>query len=269
MNHSHIFSTQRFTATLRRDWVMERNAWALRILAMLGVMTVIALIISWISHEINELNDIDSRIRIEQYVLAFACWMLVSLFTTLGASLFLNGYATPGQRLNQLMSPASTFEKFCSRFVICIIGVFVVTAVCWEIADGIRILVTRHIVHTWAAPHVSLIEATRTVTGKIGFGYATGFISAQAVYALGSCIWPKNSFLKTLGAMCVLQFIFGMAMGFSSAWFAESGLVGAGSLHLTLPDMQTFYVAGIIAVSIFCYAIAYMRMREDEIIQRM
>lgn len=95
--------------------------------------------------------------------------------------------------------------------------------------------------------------------------------SSQAAYVLGSTIWPKNSFIKTLGAMAVVQFIYGFA-----AVYVSSTLFHGRTVDVPVVDFQaiadifinTVTIASIVS-ALFCYIVAYFRMREDEIIQRM
>lgn len=41
---SQIFDGKRFLAVMRRDWRLERNSWAIRILAMFGVLLMVELL---------------------------------------------------------------------------------------------------------------------------------------------------------------------------------------------------------------------------------
>lgn len=276
---SQIFCGARFAATLRRDWRMERSAWGVRFLAMFGVLALFVLATSWFVHKVVPEPEpyYGSTIYVdgvEKIGLAFVCYFFMSIFTSLGASLFHSGYGTPGQRLNELMNPASTLERFASRFIICIGGVTAAYCLCWELADWTRVLVM-HLFDRPAAPHVSFFEAFGVVSSKTG--YITGLIifgmiCSQASYALGSTIWPKLSFLKTFAAMFVIQSIYGLAVGYAMGYFMAAH-IGSGDV-ISAPDIHTttFYTVLLccsVAMTLFCYITAYFRMREDEIIDRM
>lgn len=277
---SQTFCGARFAATMRRDWRMERSAWGVRFLAMFGVLVLFVLVTSWFVHKVVPEESepyygstvyIDG---IEKIGLAFVCYFFLSIFISLGASLFHSGYGTAGQRLNELMNPASTLERFASRFVICIIGVTVAYGLCWELADWTRVLVM-HLFDRPAAPHVGFFETFGVISSKTG--YVTGLIicgtaCSQASYALGSTIWPKLSFLKTFAAMFVVQSIYGMAIGYAMSYFLAAH-IGSGDV-ISAPDIHTsmgytILLVGSVVWSLFCYITAYFRMREDEIIDRM
>lgn len=270
---SQIFCGARFAATVRRDWRMERSGWGVRLLAMLGVMTLLTVVLSWFVHLIladSGSTGIEVALA-EKVALSFACYFFFSIFTTLGAALFHMGYGTPGKRLNELMNPASTLERYASRFLICIVGVSVAAALCWEIADWARIWIIGTFTDFHAAPHVSFFECFDVINDKMNAALfsAFGIISSQAVYCLGSTLWPKNSFLKTLGAMCVLQFVYGFAAGIATSWFIDTlATAEPGPRNFTL-ELSELVCAASIVIALFCYITAYFRMREDEIIQRM
>ena len=50
---SQIFDGKRFLAVMRRDWRLERNSWAIRILAMFGVLLMVELLAAWLSVATN------------------------------------------------------------------------------------------------------------------------------------------------------------------------------------------------------------------------
>lgn len=272
MNDKTIFSGARFLATLRRDLTMERNGWMLRIFAMLGMLVALQLICQWCFH--GGLHRIDPYVlELERKGLGFICLCTFSVFTILGASQFCQGYTTPGRRLNQLMNPASTLEKYASRFVICIIGVTLAFVVCWYAADAVR-----RLFGAWAYGH--------DVCGMVGIDdcftiakinqYQSlkllcifSMLSSQAIYALGSTVWLKNAFLKTLGTLWVLQFVLGFVFGFVSSWIVNGVSVEKENvLHMMETGPYILYAAFAIT-TVFCYVTAYFRMREEELITRM
>ena len=276
---SQIFCGARFATTMRRDWRMERSAWGVRFLAMFGVLVLFALGTSWFVHQVATPSEppYSSSIYadgVEKIGLGFVCYFFLSIFTSLGASLFHSGYGTPGQRLNELMNPASTLERFTSRFIICIIGVTVAYGVCWELADWVRVLVM-HLFDRPAAAHVGFFEAIGIVSSKTGYITVLiicGVVCSQACYALGSTIWPKLSFLKTFAAMFVIQFIYGMAVGYMMG-YCVGAHIGKGDVasapQINISDFSAIILCSSVAVILFCFITAYFRMREDEIIDRM
>lgn len=277
-----IFCGARFAATLRRDWKMQRNGWGARFLAMLGLMFVAELAVVWLCHittySIGHNESIAAmEIRHQSHGLSLLFFMFLSFFTTLGASCFYLGYATPGERLNQLMSPASTLEKYLSRFLISIVGVVVAVFLCWEISDMLRIWFTNIFYADRSAPHVSVCDAYAYMASRTpGYMFLTmAIVGWQAVYACGSTFFPKHPFLKTLGVMCIMEFVIGLVTGYTMASLFENKELSPEIINMEVsPDEvgSSFGLIMTIAFSIltvFSYITAYYRMREAETIDRM
>ncbi len=269
MNTSALFNPSRFAAVLRRDLTMQRNGWLVRLAAMLAVMILSELFVAWVAHNVGVEMDYPGGVTIvEKVALSFLCWFYVSLFTTLGASMFLTGWATPGERLNEIMSPASTLEKYASRFVISIVGVTVATLLCWNLSDCIRQLFMSGVAGFDECGHVSFIESCSFITSKLGRVTVISFLSGQAIYMLGSTVFPRHPFIKTMGAALVVEMIFGFVVGFTAGFFAKAPWAGQGhvSIEALLPWL---YGAAIVISILFCYITGYYRMKEQEIIDRM
>ena len=273
MNTSTLqFSPRRFGAVLRRDLRMELTTWLWRILAMVAVMALLGLAMQWFVYHIGDNNnDGTGHAEITSIVLSYFCWMYTSIFTSLGASRFMQGYATPGQRLSQLMVPASTLEKYASRFLISIIGVTVLIVGGWYVAEFVRVGVGHYVTDRAICPVQGWYESLTIMLqfeSQLPLGVmALSVVCWQSFYMLGSAVWLKNAFLETLGAACLLEFIFGFVAGYMAS---------------LLKDLDTFYVPDfsgsflralvtvyLVGCTLFAYVTTYFRMREEEVIQRM
>lgn len=269
---SQIFSGARFLATLRRDWVMERSGWCWRILAMFGFLFVVLMGTNWLTQKICEEGEMGMALGLAQEIAAaFVCFCCMSIFAMLGASHFYAGYSSPGSRLNQLMTPASTLEKYLSRFLICIVGVPLAFMLCWELADWANVWISRVVYGDNAGGHVGVVRAYEMVSDKMNavtFS-ALGIVLTQGIYLLGSTIWPKYSLIKTMGAVCVIEFIYGMAAGYTFSLFLDAESLRPHKeleMHVLMGDAFLILMC---VCTVFCFVTAYFRMREDEIIQRM
>lgn len=89
----------------------------------------------------------------------------------------------------------------------------------------------------------------------------------QSFYVLGSAVWLKNAFLKTVAACFVLELVFGFATVYVAELFKDHLIISGITMY-----MSAIHV-GIIVYKIICilfaYITTYYRMREEEIIQRM
>ena len=94
------------------------------------------------------------------------------------------------------------------------------------------------------------------------------FIS-MSFYWLGSVLWPKNSFIKTFAAMSLLQAFYSLAL-----IILYHIIIGNRYYNLSFLnelDLSPVTLVWCIAV-VFCtinYGIAYMRLKETEIVQKL
>lgn len=268
-----VFSLRRFGDVLRRDVRMELSTWLWRVIAMVAVMTLINLFLAWFASNIEKASTA-SGFKLQGIFITYACWMYTSIFTTLGASHFMQGYATPGQRLSQLMSPASTLEKYVSRLCISVVAVTLLMIGAWYVAEMVRVAV-----FTWASdgadvhPVMGWWSAMRgmAVMPEVSMPFPFEFLlmsvlAWQSAYVLGSALWLKNAFLKTLGAAMVLEFFYGFAGGCTVSLVEDMSLP---SVDISLTALRVVAVAFLVICILFCYITTYFRMREEEIIQRM
>lgn len=262
------FCPRRFGAVLRRDLRMELSTWLWRILAMVAVMAAINLFFAWVVYHAS-----GHSVSAQNIAITYVCWMSTSIFTTLGASHFMQGYATPGERLNQLMSPASTLEKFASRFVISVVGVTVAVIIAWYIAEAVRVVGGEYIFDA------GLVPVTGWWTALCSFQEVDGanlfpvdillmtLVTWQSFYVLGSAVWLKNAFLKTIAACFVLEFVFGFAAGFVAELFKDHLIISG--ITMSMSAIHAGVIVYMIICTLFAYITTYYRMREEEIIQRM
>lgn len=185
-------------------------------------------------------------------------------FGALGASLFCANMTSNSERLNELMLPASTTEKYLSRFLICVLGTNIVFALCFIFANECRILISDAFgwMNESANPFEVFCDRDMPKLMLI-------LITTQATFVLGSTVWPKNSFQKTFAfiwifyvvVICLLSFI-------TKPYIVLPG--NSWSVNTTkIYDFTTaFCYIGSAIWTLFCYITAYFRMRESEIINR-
>lgn len=257
---SQIFDFGRFGDCLMRDLRLNGKSWMLKALMMLGVTTL--LLIFATNPYVGPLSMLDYTEK--QAKGAFIIFRFCgSAFCALGASMLMENMTTKGLRLNTLMSPASNLEKYLSRFLICIVGVTVAFIICFAIADAIRVL--------YILQYYGEVDGLRYI-GPFGVQafaenqfFLWGFLIAlQATFALGSTIWPKNSFLKTFGAIIILLIAF-----FLIDDQVFSAIFKKGS-YVSMPGetLGTVFVTVCAIWAVFCHITAYFRFKESEIIHR-
>ncbi|MDE6269485.1 MAG: hypothetical protein K2M12_01355 [Muribaculaceae bacterium] len=272
--NSQLFNGKRFAAVYCRDLRMQASSWAWRILVMIGLLTLCLLGGDWFVHNVENMKHMGHPASIyhdELMMLSTVCLMFVSIFTSLGASHFMQGYATPGERINQLMSPASTLEKFISRFLICIVGITLALIAGWYIAECIRVAVGNAVYSTPTLGVTSFFTAITNISvadSALPLSFIIlSIVCWQALYVMGSAFFLKNAFLKTWGAACIIEFIVGFACG-NLAVFLIRHHIGGG-IGISLEALKCAAVAFFAVTTVFAYTVTYFRMKEQEIIQRM
>ena len=188
------------------------------------------------------------------------------IFTGLGASLFMENMTSPGKRLNELMSPASTFEKYLSRWTVCVLGVTIGLFICFSLAELLRVLIIGWI---WGdvpgLGYVGIFEALQQAE-RWYMPWCT-MASVQATFVLGSTVWPKKSFQKTFGFMFTLQLLLVLTViGTSELFMPEQSTLAITPHEFTRDDLFNIWLASSIAWTVYCYIVSFFRMRESEVI---
>ncbi|MCM1484020.1 MAG: hypothetical protein NC043_06770 [Muribaculaceae bacterium] len=206
--------------------------------------------------------------------------IMFGVFTCIGASMMMNWMDTRGKRLNTLMVPATQLEKYVARWILYVPVVAILFTVLFLIGDTLRVYTL-----DFALEHMSELKVCREPksilgmidlfmdapekerSGNIIVLTGLGLVALQSLFVLGSCIWPKNSFIKTA-----------TAVGLSGAVIAVIMVVLTNCMfdfyEYTYPRQDevatwfTAYKAGFVALILFDYALGYYRFREAEIINR-
>lgn len=252
---SQIFDFGRFLNCIKRDLTLNGRSWLLKAFMMLGVTTILLCLVP----------DEGATFVIFRF-----CG---TAFCALGASLFMENMTSNGLRLNTLMSPASTLEKFLSRWVICVLGTTIAFLICFALADLIRVAYYSIYYpegvwfdgHMYGIRYLGPIEMMKQT--EHWYYFWGSIATVQAIFVLGSTVAPKNAFLKTFGALIILIVAWGFAVGNVFAAL----LPDAYRFRPENPEEIFDTIARImpIVVLTFCYITAYFRMKESEIINRL
>ncbi len=133
--------------------------------------------------------------------------VLVSLFMAVMASLMFNDLKTKEGRINALMAPASTAQKFWPRFLVVLPGSLILCIVGFYALEGARILITGLSYDLWTPfynPWKLLCWSDKAEVWGYTFLLA-GSLFSLSCYIFGAILWPRYSFLKTMAALFVVQ----------------------------------------------------------------
>ena len=138
---------------------------------------------------------------------------------------------TKGKAMNYLMLPATNLEKFLSRVLIAIVGVFIMAFVALFLSDVMRMLILPafddeyvgelyrftfpQVISNLGDPFLAIYEEGGIVWGDkdglytiVGFNHYLGYMAVafltlsilviHSFFVLGGCIWRKGAVVKTL-----------------------------------------------------------------------
>lgn len=290
---SNYISLPRISHLLKKELYEKRKTLILRSVILIAILSTATLFIgqenSWrydnIADSIN--RDINNTYIPDSYELSYdphikshgvptdraindtiIFFMFAFPITmALGASFAFESMASKRKKIAFLMTPATTLEKYITQFVIYTFGIAVLFFVSCFIAELVRYLVFSAIYPGYGIIQMisvdDILDFIRHRPMPI-FTYLMGTTLASALFFLGSAIWPRLSFIKTFGVLSAIFFsnlFLGMAI-YSFPCIFESAL---GEEDLIFNFVNSTFII----ISIFCFTMAYFRLRESEIIQRM
>lgn len=275
------FSPERFSVLLKSDFKINKGNYIKHTIAVVGVFLALASLISINAViDINSLKHmahltgriLDGTIRVKQLnygsmYLALSMWLLCIGLTVFGSLTFSN-LSSKRKRISSLMVPASRSEKFLLRVLIyfiggtilLVIGLFVGLAVC-QIAFG-----------GGSASLNSVFEFLDSeFSGCLTIALILLALFGNSLYALGSSLWPKLSWIKTWVIVMVIQWALTALLMILAA--AHINWDAFFSLFFTL-DKDNIWILiwsgiGILAIlNILCWGFAWLRFKNTQIIQR-
>lgn len=276
-----FFNLSRFTNLCRKNMVEDWRANLLRLLVLYGVMAVILVWYGYIVYHNYKSYSI-------QYTKTDPVWEFVALaflwflfgFGALSASFTMENMKSKASRLSSLMIPATSFEKYFSRWLVSTVVFLFLFLIAFKLADYTRVIIYR-----FSYPKIEAIEAF-PLTGWVDrtsvhyvfvfrkmhmliFIFAL-YLYVQSLFVLGSVIWPKNSFLKTFASGSIIAFLYFGTIILLIDMFSDP------TLHYDTPlslwtDAERSALFSVLAVlgALFNWVLGYFRFKESEIIQRM
>ena len=139
-----FFSLPRFMNLCRKEMVESWKSNVLRIVLLYGVMTVVLVWNGYFAYRTH-----DSVRFLERHMEADPAWGFILIaflwflfgFGCLSGSLTMEKMKSKTNRLSALMTPATPFEKFFSRWLVSTVVLLVVFFITFELADYTRVLV--------------------------------------------------------------------------------------------------------------------------------
>ncbi|WP_044265611.1 hypothetical protein [Bacteroides timonensis] len=273
-----FFSAPRFVNLCRKEMVESWKANLLRFVMMYGIM---AIAFVWNGYfQYNHLEGLINRGITQDPIWTFELgafiWALV-IMGLLSASFIMERMKSKTNRIAMLMTPATMFEKFFSRWLVFTFGFLIVFLIAFKLADWTRVAV-----YMVSYPELKDIISSTPLSHLVGKGQfwtvfddcnyfmlgVSAYFFVQSLFVLGSSIWPKNSFVKTFSAIVVVAIIY-IAIGsvLGKILFEARGVRGVNQ-DISDESMTLWTTIIFLGMAIINWIVAYFRFKESEIINR-
>lgn len=271
------FSIDRFVTLMKADLAVNKSNYLKLIIGGTGVFVALALLISVIAIiDINSLKQVTASfpdvfqhklsIKQQSYGAAYSSisvWIFSIGLTVLGSMTFSN-LSSKKKRITALMIPASQIEKFALRLltylvagsIALIIGLLVGLCIC-QIAFG----------GGWLAFEELDTFFGQEYSGTVITAFILIALLGNSIYALGSSLWPKLSWIKTWVVLMVIEWIGTIALfTLSSADISWHSFFMFWSGHLSFLKWSSLSVLAILNIA--CWVLAWIRYHNTQIVQR-
>lgn len=278
-----FFSLPRFMNLCRKEMVENWKSNVLRMVLMYGVMAVVMVWNGYFEYQtydpVNFVRRYAGTDPAWGFILMAFLWFLFG-FGCLSGSLTMEKMKSKTSRLSVLMTPVTPFERFFFRWLISTVFFLVVFLIAFELADYTRIFV-----YSLIYPDVKEVILPVNLGDLVGSGNSWFLFSkayelalvfsvyffVQSLFVLGSSVWPKNSFLKTFAAVAIIVLIYVLVGIFVGNLLFHGGGKDYGYIFSSITENQGLILAttGFIFFASVNWVLAYFRLKESEIIQRM
>ena len=270
-----FFSMSRFMKLCRKDVMENWKANLLRFVLMYGVLAIVI---------VYDRDNEYAHVTLENgmnwlypdpawhFIYNVFAWFLLC-FGCLSASLTLEKMKSKAGRLSVLMLPATSFEKFFSRWLITTVAFLIVFFIAFELADFTRVAV-----YSFLYPEareviipIRIWDYDPLADAYFRMMLIPFYFFVQSFFVLGSTVWPRNAFLKTFAAVTIIWILY------ISAYVVVMKLMtayGYNSSYILRPFESKEIMAPILSICFSFFAVvnwtlAYFRFKESEIIHRM
>lgn len=273
------FSWPRFQALMRSDFLVNKGTYIKLAATAIGCFIALAILISIIAmNDINsffKLNEssfsksaLEGLIQSRRYsyssILLTLCFWIVSIAMTVFGSLTFSSLSSKKRRISTFMLPASLSEKYFQRMLVYLVGgtltlligcMFAILIAQITFAGSAFLEILKDWNHIWDGEsfYITMLGCVSVILGN-------------AIYTLGSSLWPKLSWIKTWLVVMVIQWIGGI--------FLITGLFSGIDFAYLVKifdsgEVLFWCITSIMAIMIIvCWYFAWRRFHNTQIIQR-
>lgn len=289
--NNQIFQWSRFVAALKKELVENKRMLLLTIVVIYGTSVIFMTLGNLITG--GDLDDILLRLMPRKFA-----YMLFSFAGIVVASLAFRGLRSKTGRVELLTSPSSTLEKFLVNAAVYVLGFVIVCPLCLQLADLTRIAILWpwHIEGLEVPGPINFLTSIHQIAHQQNFESANntlllvldgqetnvassfasfnvwlevmlwmGVLSSPGLYLLGSVLWPRLSFLKTMAATYVIEFVMMVVVGLVIVLFSDMRSVAVWVASHTATVMKGVTV--FVAVQLVVYwALAWWLWKRKDVI---
>lgn len=267
--NSNSFSWARMWALTRRNAIENKRRLLMAAGVAFGLILLICILITK-SFAPYDYAGSDSR----TFGVTMACMWLAVIAAQISGSLTFSSYNSKARRISNLMLPAAQSEKFLANIAIYVVGGNIALILCMLLGDCLSAAMFG------IAPAVSHIPFREIFGSAEKFEIALAMslsglwlaLFAQALYVIGSALWPKYSFAKTFVALLALQIILPILLPMDFLGAASRNFFGL--FHgWDIPE-ATMHVIGwtfmgcLYALLVALYFAAWQIFKRTQVIQR-
>lgn len=299
---STLIEPSRFAFLFKKELKENRKSLLLRGIIVVAILTAVSLLIGTVaisgydhilkrtiySSDGGLISEYGGSSRIwgtpeDDAAQASASFFIIAfpIVLAISASLMFESLSTKRKKIAMLMTPGTMFEKFLVRFLIYIVATTILFGLGCFIADFIRHFIFSII---YINSKVDVIHMINYIEVLDPFYWSNKDIATLSMYismsiwgaslfALGSSVWPRLSFIKTFGAISAIGFVVIITIILCAVTCDSGGvpLIVSVAKNLFKHEYQTLNLTsvGLIIFSIINFTLAYFRLKETEIIQRM
>lgn len=292
---NNTFNIRRFGLIVRKDFIENWKRYALMFLTMAGCIAVVLIIISIIEYENVVSWTIDGNtIGLVQAMtkdLVSAISIMFPIFGIIFASILMNPMNDKVKRISYLTIPASSLEKFLTRWVTMTVGYIIAFFVALWIVDLLRVGICSV---KYPDMDIAFLDFSKMIYSRhdseryysvfqdiriFVFSLSIYFL-VQSLMILGSTFWEKATFIKTFAVIIIIGNAYWLICYLGIDLFYEDfnqfGKVLESFTDSALNEEARKIEHSLVYVSATLFfftlanwTLAYFRFRESEIIKRL
>ncbi len=202
--NSNSFSWARMWALTRRNAIENKRSLLMATGVIFGLILLICILITK-TFAPYDYPDHDSR----TFSVTMVCTWFAMRAAQLTGSLTFRSYNSKARRISNMMLPAAQSEKFLANIAIYVVGGNIVLILCMLLGDCLSAIMFGIRPAVSYIPFSQIFSSAENIEIALAMGLSGLLVAlfAQALYVIGSALWPKYSFAKTFVALLALQII--------------------------------------------------------------